>query len=80
MGTAGWQTFAWCAGILVVIVPLSVSLIQAHDGVLTKTALQSRQALESTCVVDHPHELAQHEDEIFCSGIAECRRTTCQEG
>ncbi len=54
--------------------------IQAHDGVLTQTAPQFRQALESTSAVDHPHELAQHEDEIFCSGIAECRRTTCQEG
>jgi ABC-type polysaccharide/polyol phosphate export permease len=26
VGTAGWQTFAWCAGILVAFVPLSVSL------------------------------------------------------
>ncbi|MDP8925505.1 MAG: ABC transporter permease [Actinomycetota bacterium] len=25
-GTAGWQAFAWCAGILVVFVQLSVSL------------------------------------------------------
>jgi ABC-2 type transport system permease protein len=26
VGTAGWQAFAWCAGILVVFVTLSVSL------------------------------------------------------
>ena len=59
--------------------PLGVS-IQAHDGMLTQAAPQSRQVLELTSAVDHPHELAQHEDEIFCSGIAERRRTTCQEG
>lgn len=26
VGSAGWQAFAWCAGILAVFVPLSVSL------------------------------------------------------
>jgi ABC-type multidrug transport system permease subunit len=26
LGSAGWQAFAWCAGILMVFVPLSVSL------------------------------------------------------
>ena len=59
--------------------PLGVT-IQAHASVLAQAAPQSRQALELTSAVDHPHELAQHEDEIFCSGIAERRRTTCQEG